>query len=133
MSKKDNIFKKLDHVRDLIHVVTEIIQYVLALIIVAGIAVQLTALPSSFMELLHLGTAGFHGFLEYVIDMVIGVEIIHLLVHPNLDNVVEVLLIAITRELVLSNPSPLNTLAGVASLAILFAVRKYLFIEKLDK
>lgn len=133
MAKKDRLLKSMENVRNYIHVITEFIQYLLACIIIVGIIVQLSGLPSSLSELFKTGTEGFHDFLEYVIDMVIGIELIHLLCHPNLDNVVEVLLIAITRETVLYTEGPLAMLTGVAAIAILFAIRKYLFIDKLDR
>lgn len=132
MNKKQKLLKILDELRGVIRIITEIIQYFFAAVIIVGIFVQLSSLPESLSLLRSQEAAGFHDFLVYVIDMVIGIELIHLLCHPNLDNVVEVLLIAITRQLVLYESGAISTLAGVVSVAILFGIRKYLFIDKLD-
>ena len=41
--------------------------------------------------------------------------------------VIEVLLFAIARQLIVEHTSTLDNLIGIISIAILFAVRKYLF------
>ena len=133
MKKKETLLRRLEDLSNIVYIISEFIQFIFAAIIIIGIIVQLTALPHSLSALIQSKTEGFHEFLEYVIDMVIGVELIHLLCRPNLDNVVEVLLIAITRELVLGTGNALSTLAGVAAIAILFAIRKFLFVDKLDR
>ena len=133
MKKNGRIESIFDKTGRVIHNAAEILQILLAALIIAGIVVQLTSFPDSLRLLSETGSSGFHEFLQYVIDMVIGIELIQLLIHPNLDNVVEILLIALTRTLVLKESGPFETLAGIAGIAILFAVTKYLFIEKLDK
>ena len=122
----------LEKIRGWIRLLTTYLLYVLAVLIIIGIILQMLALPQSFKSLLETGTGGFTSFLKYVIDMIIGIELVHLLCHPNLDNVVEILLVAITREIVLAEMSPLGLLCGVVCIAILFAVRKFLFVDKLD-
>lgn len=125
--------KTLDNIRKSIQVFTTYVELFLAACIIVGIAVQLISFPSAVRELVELKQEGFIDFLEYLIDMIIGVELTHLLCHPNLDNVVEILLIAITREIVLFGADPFGILLGVLSIAALFAIRKYLFIDKLDR
>ena len=132
MSSSEKHVHRLEVLRQAVNIITGYIQYLFAAIIIIGIILQLTSLPGCFSKLLLREGEGFHEFLEFIIDMVIGIELIHLLCRPNLDNVVEVLLIAITREIVLTEPGPISTLAGVVSIALLFAVRKFLFIQKLD-
>lgn len=123
----------LEQLRRNIHTFSTYIELFLAACIIIGIAVQLTAFPSAVKNLFISGHEGFKQFLEYLIDMIIGIELIHLLCHPNLDNVVEILLIAITREIVLCSADPPGIIIGVLSIAVLFAVRKFLFIDKLDR
>ena len=125
--------KTLETIRKSIQIFTTYIELFLAACIIVGIAVQLISFPSAVTELIETKSEGFIDFLEYLIEMIIGIELIHLLCHPNLDNVVEILLIAITREIVLFSADPMGILLGVLSIAILFAIRKFLFIDKLDR
>ena len=122
-------FKKIDETA---RVFTKIIQYLLAIAIVVGIAIQLTALPTALKDLKASGQAGFRDFLKYIIDMVIGVELIHLLSRPTLDSVVEILLFALTREIVLNQMTPVGIFLSILGIAVLFAIRKFLFIKNLN-
>lgn len=131
MSEKHK--RMLEKLRRCIHTFSTYIELFLAACIIIGITIQLTAFPTAVRELFSSGQEGFKEFLEFLIDMVIGVELIHLLCHPNLDNVVEILLIAVTREIVLCSADPFGILLGVLSIAVLFAIRKFLFIDKLDR
>lgn len=49
---------------------------------------------------------------------------------PSLNTVIEVLLFALARQLVVEHPSTVDFFIGVVAVAILFAVRKYLYVEK---
>ena len=51
---------------------------------------------------------------------------------PSLNTVIEVLLFAIARQLVVEHPSTIDFFIGVAAVALLFAVRKYLYVEKTE-
>ena len=130
---KDKILSVFECLRFTFKVIAEAIQYLLAVVIMIGIIVQLTGLPDSLSRLYQMGSEGFREFLEYVLSMVIGVELINIFCNPNLDNIVEILLIAITRELVFNSSEPFMMISGVVCIAILFAVRKFLFIRELDK
>lgn len=66
-------------------------------------------------------------FLEQAMTLAIGVEFIKMLCKHSPQTVIEVLLFAIARQMVVGHASSLETLAGVTAIAILFATRKYLF------
>ena len=124
--------RKFKRFEDLMLILTKMLQFLLALVIVAGIVIQLLALPNALKELYANGQEGFRGFLKYIIDMVIGLELIHLLSRPTLDSVVEILLFALTREIVLGEMNPTGIFLSIVCIAILFAIRKFLFIKDLN-
>ena len=64
--------------------------------------------------------------------MVIGIEFLKMLSRHNLSSVVEVLLFAISRQMVIEHTSPTENLLMVAAIAALFLIRKFLFIPGLD-
>ena len=75
------------------------------------------------------GTIGnyLHSFLNQAMSIAIGVELIKMLSKHTSGTIIEVLLFAVARQLVISHGTALDTLLGVLSIAGLFATRKYLF------
>ena len=79
-----------------------------------------------------LGSESLIAFLEYVINVIISIELIAVLLHQTLDSIVEILSLAITRELILQHLHTYEFLIGVVAVAVLFAIRKFLFITHKD-
>lgn len=75
----------------------------------------------------------FTHFLETVMSLAVGVELIKMLCIHTPETVVEVLLFAIARQIVVSHSSIIDTMIGVVCIAILFATRKFLFLASDDK
>lgn len=61
-------------------------------------------------------------------NIAVGVEFIKMLCKHTPMTVVEVLMFAIARQMIVAHSSAWDTLVGVICIAILFATRKYLFI-----
>ena len=51
----------------------------------------------------------------------------------TLDSVVDVMLLAIARQMIVEHTSPIENLIAVLSIGILFVIRKYLYISRLDR
>ncbi|MGT2926555.1 hypothetical protein [Streptococcus cuniculipharyngis] len=66
-------------------------------------------------------------FLTQAMTIAVGVELIKMLCKHTSGTIVEVLLFAVARQIVVSHGSAIDTLLGVIAIAILFATRKYLF------
>ena len=68
-------------------------------------------------------------FISNIMTVAIGVELVKMLAQHDASTIIEVLMFAIARMLVAEHGSTLEILLGVAAIAILFATRKYLFID----
>lgn len=66
-------------------------------------------------------------FLNQAMSIAIGVELIKMLSKHTSGTIIEVLLFAIARQIVVAHGSAKDSLLSVIALAILFATRKYLF------
>lgn len=75
---------------------------------------------------------GLQAFLSTAFTVVIGIEFLKMLSRHNLGSVVEVLLFAISRQMIIEHTSPVENLLMVAAIAALFLIRKFLFIPGLD-
>ncbi len=113
-----------------------IIEILIAILLSVLIGILSIFLIIEFKNLLMSGQAlpNFNDFLAMALNLVVGVEFIKMLCRHTPETVIEVLLFAIARQLIVSHGSTFENLAGIISIAILFAIRKYLFChEKGDK
>lgn len=72
-------------------------------------------------------------FLENVMTFAIGVEFVKMLCTHTPGTVIEVLLFAIARQMIVGHVSGFEVLAGVAAIAGLFATHKYLYCKSLGE
>lgn len=84
------------------------------------------------LEIGHFDSGIFHELLKTAFNVVIGVEFLKMLCRHNLSSVIEVLLFAIARGMVVEHATPVENLISIIAIAVLFLIRKYLFIEGLD-
>lgn len=77
----------------------------------------------------------FSSYLDIAFNFVIGIEFIKMLCKHTPETVIEVLLFAIARQLIVEHMSIYENLVGIASIAALFATRRYLFynFDEVDK
>ena len=69
----------------------------------------------------------FNNYLSIAFNFVIGIEFIKMLCKHTPETVIEVLLFAIARQLIVEHMTIFQNLIGVIAIAGLFATRKYLF------
>ena len=67
--------------------------------------------------------------LSSTMNIVIGIEFIKMLVKPTPGNVIEVLLFATSRMIIMSHNSVYEMAIGIVCIGILFAIKKFLFIH----
>ena len=110
---------------------TEIVLSIVIIIVIAlsGLRLILTTAGTSVMDM----DAGFFtSFLSQALSLVVGVEFVKMLCRHSAQTVVEVLLFATARQMVVEHLDPVQTLIGIIGIAILFAVRKYLMTDSDD-
>ena len=67
-------------------------------------------------------------FMENAMSLAVGVELIKMLCKHSASTVVEVLLFAIARQIIVSHSSVMNMVAGALCIVALLATRKFLFL-----
>lgn len=110
-------------------------EYIIAGIMIIALCIAVLESAMGLKTLFQgIGEPGtFSVFLKTVFDVVIGVEFLKMLCRHDLDSVVEVLLFAVARTLIVEHMSSVDILIGVIAIAVLFIIRKYMFISALDK
>lgn len=66
-------------------------------------------------------------YLESAMTLAIGIEFVKMLCTHTSETVIEILLFAISRQMIVEHLSATETILGVGAITGLFAVRKYLF------
>ena len=66
-------------------------------------------------------------YLESAMTLAIGIEFVKMLCTHTSETIIEILLFAISRQMIVDHLAATETILGVGAIAGLFAVRKYLF------
>ena len=125
------------NIQHVIYRLTVLLESILAIILLIAIAISVAGvvINTDVVGLLNdtlTETSAIHKYLSTVSTIVLCVEFVSMLCTHTVDSVVEVVLMAIARQIVVSHPAALETLLMVLAIGVLFAVRKYLFVDALD-
>lgn len=106
-------------------------EVVVSVIIFTVIIISLFSLLYDLTQLsfLDMSESFFNTFLSRSLGLVVGLEFIKMLCKHTAETVVEVLMFAIARQMVVEHLTTFKTLIGVLAIAILFFIRKYLLIH----
>ena len=69
-------------------------------------------------------------FLHNVLTLVVGLEFVRMLINLTPANTIEVLIVAIARQVIINHNDPLPNIACVLCIAGLFATRKFLISKR---
>ena len=111
--------------QDMIHELTYYLELIIAIIMSIIIAVMTfklltVAVPDFFVgEKIELGF-----FLEKAMMLAIGLEFVKMLCKHTPSTIIDVLLFAIARQMIVEHTTPLENLITIVALAALFATRK---------
>ena len=113
-----------------LHKLTVLLEFIISFVLAAGIIILLVQLILSMPNVPDLNIyPNYEDLVETCFNLIIGVELIRMLYQHKPSTVFEVLLFAIARQVIMAHNNPVSSLIGVISIALLFATRKFLFIE----
>ena len=67
-----------------------------------------------------------HTYLHNILTLVVGLEFVRMLLDMTPANTLEVLIVAIARQVIISHDNPWSNVASVLCIAGLFAIRRFL-------
>lgn len=110
---------------------TEIMLSIVILVVIALAGLRLI-MSISEVSIWDMDISFFTKFLANALSLVVGVEFVKMLCRHSAQTVVEVLMFATARQMVVEHMAPTQTLIGVIAIAVLFAIRKFLMTEDSD-
>jgi uncharacterized membrane protein (DUF373 family) len=69
-------------------------------------------------------------YLQNILTIVVGLEFVRMLINLTPANTLEVLIVAIARQVIVDHSSPVSNIACVLCIGGLFAIRKFLISKK---
>ena len=71
-----------------------------------------------------------HTYLHSILTIVVGLEFVRMLIDMTPGNTIEVLIVAISRQVIISHDDPISNICCVVCIAGLFATRHFLIPRK---
>ena len=103
-----------------------VLELIIALFILVVTVVQMVLTGKDSLDYLTLGQFSLNEFFANTMNIIVGLEFVKMLIPHTPRAVTDVLLFAIARQLVVSHSSSMDTLLGVAAVALIFIIKKFL-------
>ena len=124
-------------VREQVMKVADTIETIIGVLLAISIAISVVYLVFDLTSIFSIDNNldAFNSYLSKAFNFVIGIEFIKMLCKHTPQTVIEVLLFAIARQLIVEHMSIFENLMGILCIGALFAIRKYLFynFDEVDK
>lgn len=101
------------------------VELVIAVLLMIAIAISTLATVCFGAEALMDQSFQLEAILEKALTLVVGVEFVKMLILHTPESVIEVLLYAVARQIIISHESAMENLVGVLAVALIFVVKKY--------
>ena len=130
---KSALHRKEEHVkqvfRDQVAEAAGLLEVVLSAIVLVALLLSVAPLLQLLPGLLtHGNSVEVREFLERALDIVIGIEFIKMLAKHSPGSVLEVLLYAIARHMIVGHEDAVQNLVSVGAIALIFIIRKFFFV-----
>lgn len=119
---------------EIIYTISRYTEIFLSAVMLLVIIILIIPMLYNFVRipLLDITSEQFTQFLGNALTLLIGVEFVKMLAKHTAENLLEVLMFAIARQMVVEHLNMVETLIGVVAIALIFAIRKYLLLKNTD-
>lgn len=127
-----------EKLRFIVATMSSYMEIIISVFLLVGIAVAGIDLLKDLLEMISLAfsnnsaSISIEQFLSTGLQLIIGVEFVKMIAKHTMGSTIEVLVYAIARKLVISHGGTIDLLMGVIAIAILFFIKKYLRINKVQ-
>ena len=116
MHKKSETF-----IHKLLHILERVIAYITLIVLIGMLGLEIYRMFTVAGYFSSVNT-----YLHNILTIVVGLEFVRMLIDLTPANTIEVLIVAIARQVIISHDNPLSNLACVVCIAGLFATRHFL-------
>ncbi len=108
----------------------KIVEVLIAVILMAAVLVSTLAMVVYGIDSMSAHTFQLNDVLERALTIVVGIEFIKMLILHTPQSVIEVLMYAVARQIIISHDSALENLYGVLAVLLIFLIEKYFLSNK---
>jgi uncharacterized membrane protein (DUF373 family) len=121
-----------ESVKHFSHGLQRVVEFVMAIVVIVAVAIEITHLFPMLRDLTAsgAGSGAYEEFLSFVLDIVIGVEFFRLLAAPDLKVVLEVMMFAMTRHMIVESTTAMENLLTIIGIGIIAYLQRYLREKK---
>lgn len=116
-------------VASLFNVIVHVLEYLIAFLTLA-VLVGLIGFEIYKMASINGYFQSADVYLQNILTIVVGLEFVRMLINLTPANTLEVLIVAIARQVIVDHSSPVNNIVCVLCIGGLFAIRKFLISKK---
>ncbi|KIR02302.1 hypothetical protein P261_01117 [Lachnospiraceae bacterium TWA4] len=122
----EKLFKSLEKLSHIFELITAFFVVIAVLIGLCSLAMELVHIPMS-------DTARFiEHYIKDILEVVIGIEFLKMLLKPDADSILEVLIFVVTRHMIVQSTSVYEDLIVIISVAILLILKQKLKEKKTE-
>lgn len=99
------------------------------LITIAILILSIELIPTIVNMVRESDFSNFNQFLSQALSLVVGIEFVKMLCKHTPDTIIEVLMFATARQMVVEHLALIETMTGIIAIGILFFIKKYLFTK----
>ncbi|WP_324825810.1 phosphate-starvation-inducible PsiE family protein [Sinanaerobacter sp. ZZT-01] len=131
----EKIKQSMNTLANLIFYLCSLLEGIISIIILLVIVIETIVMVDRFdvLDFQNLGSAQLNSILGSILWLVIGLEFIKMLMEHSHGAVLEVLLFAVARQMIVEHTSMIENFFAVAAIAGIFAIRKFLYNKEEDK
>lgn len=126
---------KINYIKNKISKYTYCLEVFLAIFIMAAVVISTYDLVKYLIVIFMTDPMDtyeiFQRFLGHVLLLVVGIELVIMLISHTTSSVLEVVLYAIARKMLIHSEQMLDVVIGVLAIGAVFAIRKYLFTKEI--
>lgn len=120
------------NLRKKLAIVSSYVEIALSVAVLIGIAIMSAQLIKDIIIIIRSITDAsmtipFETFMGDALKLIIGIEFVKMLVKHTPESVVEVLLFAMARKLIVGSTADIDVVIGIGAIAVLFIIRRFLF------
>ncbi len=126
---------KVNYIKNRIFKYTYYLELFLAIVIMLAVVISVYDLFKYLVLIFKTNPVDtydiFQKFLGHVLLLVVGVELVIMLISHTTSSVLEVVLYAIARKMLIHSETMLDIVMGIIAIGAIFAIRKYLFTKEI--
>lgn len=119
-----------EKMRNRLYQLSDIVEFVMGIAVIVAVIIAIIGLKGEYITLWNnRGELGsLIVFLEYIFNIVIGIEFLKMLCKPRADIIIEVLLFLVARHMIIGKTTAIEDLLSIISMAILFLIKSFIVV-----